>query len=135
MRSLMVAIPQVAEAGKTMAAMRNPGAVSNGYNETPGDGETLLRSGLSLRHMRMIAALDDHGRVSAAAQVMNISQPAASRMIADPIRLLMCSAISDGAAAVVLSRKPGRGGVRIRASALTSSPWRLGSDVPGPTIA
>ena len=36
---------------------------------------------------------------------------------------------------MVLSRKPGRGGVRIRASALTSSPWRLGSDVPGPTIA
>ena len=33
--------------------------------------------------MRMIVALDDHGRVSAAAQVMNISQPAASRMIAE----------------------------------------------------
>lgn len=33
--------------------------------------------------MRMIAALDDHGRVSAAAQVMNISQPAASRMISE----------------------------------------------------
>jgi DNA-binding transcriptional LysR family regulator len=31
----------------------------------------------------MIAALDEHGRVSAAAQVMNISQPAASRMIAE----------------------------------------------------
>jgi len=43
----------------------------------------LLRSGLSLRHMRMIVALDDHGKVSAAAQVMNISQPAASRMIAE----------------------------------------------------
>ena len=33
--------------------------------------------------MRMIVALDDHGRVSAAAQVMNISQPAASRMISE----------------------------------------------------
>jgi acetyl-CoA acetyltransferase len=66
---------------------------------------------------------------------ISMEQVRASRMIADPIRLLMCSAISDGAAAVVLSRKPGRGGVRIRASALTSSPWRLGSDVPGPTIA
>ena len=43
----------------------------------------LLRSGLSLRHMRMMVALDDHGRVSAAAQVMNISQPAASRIIAE----------------------------------------------------
>lgn len=66
---------------------------------------------------------------------ISMEQVRASRMIADPIRLLMCSAISDGAAAVVLSRNPGRGGVRIRASALTSSPWRLGSDVPGPTIA
>ncbi|TIT58755.1 MAG: LysR family transcriptional regulator, partial [Mesorhizobium sp.] len=66
-----------------MAALRNPGGLSASYEEPPGDGETLLRSGLSLRHMRMIAALDDHGRVSAAAQVMNISQPAASRMIAE----------------------------------------------------
>ncbi len=66
---------------------------------------------------------------------ISMEQVRASRMIADPIRLLMCSAISDGAAALVLSNKPGRGGVRIRASALTSSPWRLGSDVPGPTIA
>ncbi|TIV44781.1 MAG: LysR family transcriptional regulator, partial [Mesorhizobium sp.] len=66
-----------------MAAMQDFGAISGGYEKSPGDGETLLRSGLSLRHMRMITALDDHGRVSAAAQVMNISQPAASRMIAE----------------------------------------------------
>jgi DNA-binding transcriptional LysR family regulator len=31
----------------------------------------------------MIVALEDHGQISAAAQVMNISQPAASRMIAE----------------------------------------------------
>lgn len=67
---------------------------------------------------------------------ISMEQVRASRMIADPIRLLMCSAISDGAASVVLSRKPGRGGVRIRASALASSPWRLGPGaLPGPTIA
>ena len=58
-----------------MAALRNPSGIPGGYDENPGEGETLLRSGLSLRHMRMIVALDDHGRVSAAAQVMNISQP------------------------------------------------------------
>ncbi|TIU20505.1 MAG: LysR family transcriptional regulator, partial [Mesorhizobium sp.] len=57
-----------------MAALRDPDAISVTYEKIPGDGEPLLRSGLSLRHMRMIAALDDHGRVSAAAQVMNISQ-------------------------------------------------------------
>ena len=67
---------------------------------------------------------------------ISMEQVRASRMIADPIRLLMCSAISDGAAAVLLSRKPGRDGVRIRASALASSPWRFGADtLPGPTIA
>ena len=67
---------------------------------------------------------------------ISMEQVRASRMIADPIRLLMCSAISDGAAALVLSRTPGRGGVRVRASALASSPWRLGADaLPGPTIA
>ena len=67
---------------------------------------------------------------------LTMEQVRNSRMIADPIRLLMCSAISDGAAAVVLSRTPGRGGVRVRASAIASSPWRLGPDtLPGPTVA
>jgi len=67
---------------------------------------------------------------------LTMEQVRNSRMIADPIRLLMCSAISDGAAALVLSSKPGRGGVRIRASALASSPWRVApGTLPGPTIA
>ena len=43
----------------------------------------LLRSGLKLRHMRLVAALEEHGQIRAAAQAMNISQPAASRMIAE----------------------------------------------------
>lgn len=47
------------------------------------DDEGLLRSGLKLRHMRLTVALEEHGQISAAAQVMNISQPAASRMIAE----------------------------------------------------
>ena len=34
-----------------MAALRNPSGIPDGYDEIPGDGETLLRSGLSLRHM------------------------------------------------------------------------------------
>ncbi|MCR5859483.1 LysR family transcriptional regulator [Mesorhizobium sp. J428] len=48
-----------------------------------GDGETLARGGLKVGHLRMVAALDEHGQVSAAASVLNISQPAASRMIAE----------------------------------------------------
>ncbi|QPC85575.1 LysR family transcriptional regulator [Mesorhizobium sp. NBSH29] len=48
-----------------------------------GDDEGLLRSGLKLRHMRLTVALEEHGQISAAAQVMNISQPAASRLISE----------------------------------------------------
>jgi acetyl-CoA acyltransferase len=47
-----------------------------------------------------------------------------SRVIAAPIKLFMCSAISDGAAAVIVSAEPGRRRVRIRASALASAPVR-----------
>ena len=48
--------------------------------ERPGeDGEGLLRSGLKLSHLRMIVALEESGQISAAAHMLNISQPAASR--------------------------------------------------------
>ncbi|HTV67899.1 MAG TPA: LysR family transcriptional regulator [Rhizobiaceae bacterium] len=56
--------------------------------EFPEDGVGLLRSGLKLVHMRMIVALDTHGQVSAAAKVMNMTQPAASRMIAEMEEIL-----------------------------------------------
>ncbi len=59
-----------------------------------GDGETLARGGLKLGHLRMVAALDEHGQVSAAASVLNISQPAASRMIAE-IESLIGAAICE----------------------------------------
>ncbi|RJG41078.1 LysR family transcriptional regulator [Mesorhizobium sp. DCY119] len=55
------------------------GRVQNSYESDEG----LLRSGLKLRHLRLTVALEDHGQISAAAHVMNISQPAASRMIAE----------------------------------------------------
>jgi len=69
-------------------------------------------------------------------KALTMEQVRTSRMIADPIRLLMCSAISDGAAAIVLSSRPGRGKVRVRASVMASSPWRLDPEsLPGPTLA
>src|SRR6186997_3326327 len=42
-----------------------------------------LGGALKFSHMRMIAALEQHGSVSAAAATLNISQPAASRMVAE----------------------------------------------------
>ena len=65
------------------------------------DSDGMLRGGLKLAHMRMIVALDDHGKVSAAAQVLNISQPAASRMIAemeDVLGAKLCERLPRGVA-------------------------------------
>jgi acetyl-CoA acetyltransferase len=56
---------------------------------------------------------------------MTAEEVRGSRMIADPLRLYMCSAISDGAAACIVSAEPGRRKVRIAGSALASSPIRV----------
>ena len=62
-------------------------------------GGNLLKSGLKLSHMRVIVALHDHGQISAAAQVLNVSQPAVSRMIADMESILgvsLCNRLPRG---------------------------------------
>ncbi|MCW6509074.1 LysR family transcriptional regulator [Hyphomicrobiales bacterium BP6-180914] len=56
--------------------------------------ESLLRAGLKFNHLRMMAALDASGQVSTAAHVLNISQPAASRMIAE-IEAILQAPICD----------------------------------------
>ena len=45
--------------------------------------DPLLRAGLKLNHLRMIVTIEDHGQISAAAEALNISQPAASRMLSE----------------------------------------------------
>ncbi|MGV1789410.1 LysR family transcriptional regulator [Rhizobium lusitanum] len=45
--------------------------------------DTLLKAGLKLNHLRMIVTIEDHGQISAAAESMNMSQPAASRMLSE----------------------------------------------------
>ncbi len=43
----------------------------------------LSRTGIRIPHLRLIVSLDDYGQISAAATVLNMSQPAASRMLSE----------------------------------------------------
>ncbi|WP_457937062.1 LysR family transcriptional regulator [Mesorhizobium sp. 10J20-29] len=61
----------------------NEGSTGSMTESLAQSGESLLRSGLKLSHMRMIVALQDTSQISAAAHILNISQPAASRMIGE----------------------------------------------------
>jgi DNA-binding transcriptional LysR family regulator len=65
----------------------------------PRAGKPLPTGRLKMSHLRMIVALEEHEMVSAAANAMNISQPAASRMIAEMESLLnaqLCERLSRG---------------------------------------
>lgn len=46
-------------------------------------GDRLLRSGLKLRHLLLLVALDDHRKLHRAAEAMHLSQPAASKMLGE----------------------------------------------------
>lgn len=70
-------------------------------------GIGLLRSGLKLSHLRMILAIEEHKQVSAAAEALNISQPAASRMLTEMETILkaqLCERISRGVALTTSGR-------------------------------
>jgi DNA-binding transcriptional LysR family regulator len=74
-------------------------------------GRPLPRSRLKLSHLRMIVALEEHEMVSAAANAMNISQPAASRMIGEMETLLdaqLCERLSRGVRLTPLGRSLAR---------------------------
>ncbi|WP_432344294.1 LysR family transcriptional regulator [Shinella yambaruensis] len=67
----------------------------------------LLRSGLKLSHLRMIVAIEEHRQVSAAADALNISQPAASRMLTEMETILkaqLCERVSRGVALTAFGR-------------------------------
>ena len=51
----------------------NDGAPISMTQSLAQSGESLLRSGLKLSHMRMIVALQDTSQISAAAHILNIS--------------------------------------------------------------
>ena len=63
--------------------------------------EGFLRTGLKINHMRMMVALEANGQVSTAAHLLNISQPAASRMISeieDVLQVPVCERLPRGVA-------------------------------------
>jgi acetyl-CoA acyltransferase len=84
-----------------------------------------------------------HGALNPKAQYRNaVTREAvlASRMISPPLRLLMCSPVSDGAAAIVVcseayARRHGRAEVRVRACELRSGTDRAAGEQPGVTLA
>ncbi|GGD65891.1 LysR family transcriptional regulator [Rhizobium anhuiense] len=67
------------------------------------DDDSLLRAGLKLNHLRMIVAIEDSGQISAAAEVLNISQPAASRMLSEMESITKTSLYERVARGVVLT--------------------------------
>jgi DNA-binding transcriptional LysR family regulator len=51
--------------------------------EDNSDEDQLARTGIRIPHLKLMVSLDDYGQISAAASVLNMSQPAASRMLSD----------------------------------------------------
>ena len=84
-----------------------------------------------------------HGALNPKAQYRNgVTREAvlASRMISPPLRLLMCSPVSDGAAALVVcseefARRHGNAEVRVRACELRSGTDPAAGELPGVTLA
>ena len=71
------------------------------------EGIGLLRGGLKLSHLRMIVAIETHKQVSAAADALNISQPAASRMLTEMETILkaqLCERVSRGVTLTAFGR-------------------------------
>ena len=86
-------------------------------------------SGATPEHFAQVVVKNQHnGARNPRAQYggeVTVDQVLASRSVVDPLTVLMCSPISDGAAAVVLmsgraARRAGRAGPRIRASVVRS---------------
>ena len=82
--------------------MQNTRSITTDLPESPNEEQLntgLLRAGLKLSHLRMIVAIDDHRQISAAAAALNISQPAASRMLIEMEGILkaqLCERASRG---------------------------------------
>lgn len=92
------------EEAATMAIISEPFLMDHVdiHSDNFGD-DGLLRAGLKLNHLRMIVAIEDSGQISAAAEVLNISQPAASRMLSEMESITKTSLYERVARGVVLT--------------------------------
>jgi DNA-binding transcriptional LysR family regulator len=68
------------------------------------ESDFLIKAGLKLGHLRLISAISDYGQVSAAAESMNISQPAASRMLHEIETILKAPLCERAAKGMVMTR-------------------------------
>lgn len=77
--------------------------------------DALLNRGMKISHLRMMAAFAETGQIGAAAQVMGITQPAASRLLSEierivgtPVHSRSGRGVSLTAAGVMLARRADR---------------------------
>lgn len=71
-----------------------PSSVPVDYSE-----RGIFRSGLKMSHLQLILAIEDHGQISAAADALSISQPAASRMLGEVeaiVKAPLCARVARG---------------------------------------
>ncbi|MCR4266997.1 LysR family transcriptional regulator [Nitratireductor sp. ZSWI3] len=77
--------------------------------------DALIRKGLKLSHLRLIASLKETGRMSAAAAQLAISQPAASRLVGEMERIVGVPLHGRHARGIVLTPYGERLALRARA--------------------
>lgn len=75
----------------------------DGSMEPGNPRDRLVRRGLKLTHLRVVAALARTGQVSAAAAALAMSQPAASRLLAETERIVGASLYGRTARGIVLT--------------------------------
>jgi acetyl-CoA acyltransferase len=103
--------------------------------------EYMQRSGATVEDFAQVAVkAHQHGTMNPKAQYgesITVAEVLASRVVTEPLTLLMCSPLSDGAAALVLASEAGLKQlnavpVRVLASVLVSGRDRLGGDRSAP---
>lgn len=87
------------------------------FHETDATKEHLAMVALKNRENALNNPLAQFQKATSIEEIMN------ARLITEPLGLFDCSPMTDGAAAVVISRKPS--GIHVRASALVSGPTQM----------